>query len=609
MTQASQKITQQYVDGGVIPAHLVGQDATSKTYVDGQLGIRDKDISAAQNSANAAQKSINDHRLSTNAHAAQNITYSGEVAGVGDVKQAIDAVKTTVDLAIVSGDSGPEARTARYSTPQNKTYPSLKDRLDASDTFEIDIENAVAIKADKSYTDSQLNFKRDKSTKINSEDLNTSQDSLKIKLVNLSDEVKQAMAGTTPINATPGNKEVTREKLADHAVSDLQIENQGIRLDKINNDVSRFDGYVISAKGGSLSVSNIRAAFLFDLLPVGIVATTATTFTFEACFRCYDTNLKQFSTRHYWNNSNVANDSSGNVSTPTLQVVNYAEFIKYSVTFTLTNNQRYIHSFVFADLLNPALVTNLEVNSVTLRCNGFELAPQGYALFGQNTTDSIKYLEFKPNNLISISDFRSIAYQSSEKTWNVLGDSLSGNSSFTSKFYHEIVKEKLGISTVNNYSVGGTSITVRAGRNDSFLERFPSMSDADFITVFGGTNDVSVPLGTFADTSNMTFYGAAKLLVAGLIEKYPGKKIGFILPLQRYDSGNPNINPLVKERVDALREVCEFYSIPYIDLWRNGGIYPASTQVRNVMIPDGLHLNTAGHAFISSKIAGFLEGL
>lgn len=141
MTQASQKIMQQYIDGGVIPAQLEGQAAVSKTYVDGQFALRDANINAAMGAAGAAQADIDSHEASSTAHPAQNITYFGKVTGAIDVKQAIDAVKTTLDQAMISGDSGPEALAARYSTPQNKTYSSLKDRLDASDVQLADIAN------------------------------------------------------------------------------------------------------------------------------------------------------------------------------------------------------------------------------------------------------------------------------------------------------------------------------------------------------------------------------------------------------------------------------------------------------------------------------------
>ncbi|MFD1136735.1 hypothetical protein [Paenibacillus urinalis] len=60
MTQASQKITQQFKDGGVIPGQLVGQSAVSKTYVDGQLSERDDRIFEAKQDADSARSEINE---------------------------------------------------------------------------------------------------------------------------------------------------------------------------------------------------------------------------------------------------------------------------------------------------------------------------------------------------------------------------------------------------------------------------------------------------------------------------------------------------------------------------------------------------------------------
>lgn len=63
-----------------------------------------------------------------------------------------------------------------------KKIKDIKDRVDINDTKIINIEN-------------DLENKRDKSTKIKSSDLDISADSNKIKQVNLSEEVKQMMAG------------------------------------------------------------------------------------------------------------------------------------------------------------------------------------------------------------------------------------------------------------------------------------------------------------------------------------------------------------------------------------------------------------------------------
>lgn len=127
MTQASQKIMQQYIDGGVIPAHLVGQDAVSKTYVDGQLALRDANINAAMGAAGAAQADIDAHESSTTAHPSQNITYSGKAVG-NNVKAAIDGMDSRIDnLILESGNSDPEVADARGG------YAVLGERLNASD--------------------------------------------------------------------------------------------------------------------------------------------------------------------------------------------------------------------------------------------------------------------------------------------------------------------------------------------------------------------------------------------------------------------------------------------------------------------------------------------
>lgn len=83
--------------------------------------------------------------------------------------------------------------------------------------------SAIVLKADKSYTDEQLALKRDKSSKITSIDLDSTLDANKIKLVNLSDEVKQSMAGTTPINASVADSSLTTEKYADDSITAKKI--------------------------------------------------------------------------------------------------------------------------------------------------------------------------------------------------------------------------------------------------------------------------------------------------------------------------------------------------------------------------------------------------
>lgn len=152
MTQTSQLISQQYRDGGVVPAELSGQSAASKKYVDDQLIIRDGNITLAQNTANVAQETIDNHKTSMIAHAAQQITYSGPVTG-SNVKQAIESVSLRLDNIILDGgNSNPEVADARGG------YVVLGARLNASDKRIDDIaHNVKSIGSIKSAIQAAIN--------------------------------------------------------------------------------------------------------------------------------------------------------------------------------------------------------------------------------------------------------------------------------------------------------------------------------------------------------------------------------------------------------------------------------------------------------------------
>lgn len=92
-----------------------------------------------------ADNKLEAHKNSTSAHAAQNITYSGDIIGASNVKQALDNTKQTIDdLILGSGDSGPEVAAARGG------YPTLGDRLDG-------IDNTLNTKATSRWLDALEN--------------------------------------------------------------------------------------------------------------------------------------------------------------------------------------------------------------------------------------------------------------------------------------------------------------------------------------------------------------------------------------------------------------------------------------------------------------------
>ena len=155
-------------------------------------------------------------------------------------------------------------------------------------------------------------------------------------------------------------------------------------------------------------------------------------------------------------------------------------------------------------------------------------------------------------------------------------------------------------------------------QNKHFSSRVPDLpDDADYIVVFGGTNDFghgNVPLGAFDDKTEDTFYGAMHVLCQSLLQKYPCATIIFMTPLHRLTENNP-INEiglprkLLIDYVDAIKKVCAYYSLPVLDLYSVSGMQPSVEIIRQTYMPDGLHPSNAGAKRIAERLKQFILGL
>jgi lysophospholipase L1-like esterase len=99
------------------------------------------------------------------------------------------------------------------------------------------------------------------------------------------------------------------------------------------------------------------------------------------------------------------------------------------------------------------------------------------------------------------------------------------------------------------------------------------------------------------------------------MEKYPRAAIVFMTPLHRAvedsyinEYGVRNVGTL-KDYVEVIKEVCEYYAIPTLDLYSVSGIQPQIEVNRNVYAPDGLHPSDAGNELIYSRLSAFLKNL
>ena len=231
-----------------------------------------------------------------------------------------------------------------------------------------------------------------------------------------------------------------------------------------------------------------------------------------------------------------------------------------------------------------------------------------YSLYGKKFN-----ILFKDDFLDSLKQQLNYGSKLKNKTWNVLGDSITYGLG-TTKTYHQIISEKTGIK-VNNYGLSTSTIAVNGWTGvQSFVERYLTMNKpVDYITVFGGVNDFihKTPLGTFDSRDNTTFYGALHELCQGLYNNFTTSKIMFITPYINEGSKTPREldGKTLIDFVNAIEEVCGYYGIKVKNLYKESGIDVNIPIHKTTFAPDGLHLNKLGHEKISNSIESELESL
>lgn len=208
-----------------------------------------------------------------------------------------------------------------------------------------------------------------------------------------------------------------------------------------------------------------------------------------------------------------------------------------------------------------------------------------------------------------------------------LGDSITQGHGVSSPehIFWNVIARRTGAHCLG-YGIGGTRIAPQRvpsadPRHDLYFgSRVEQMDpDADAVIVFGGTNDFGhgdAPLGTFADRTEDTFYGALHTLLTRLIEKYPTSQLVVMTPLHRVIEDDCGLNnngirraARLETYVNAIIETAAFYAIPVLDLHRVSGIQPRVPTLMEHYMPDGLHPNDAGHLRIADKLQGFLQTL
>ncbi|WP_202741477.1 SGNH/GDSL hydrolase family protein [Acinetobacter sp. 'aerobic (ED)'] len=211
------------------------------------------------------------------------------------------------------------------------------------------------------------------------------------------------------------------------------------------------------------------------------------------------------------------------------------------------------------------------------------------------------------------------------KSWAAIGDSITEHNFRSNLNYHDYVKEEVGGMTVYNLGISGSGFWNRANSIAGSITQNP-----DYLTVFWGANDlIRAPknLGNRDSTGTDSVGGLMNIALSALINKFYNKKLAVftLLPRDIYnnvtnaiavDESGVSQGYTATQIADLTIAVCEKYSIPVLDLYRESNLYPWIAAANDYYFkapslptPDGLHPNDNGQKLIAHKIREFMESL
>ena len=209
-----------------------------------------------------------------------------------------------------------------------------------------------------------------------------------------------------------------------------------------------------------------------------------------------------------------------------------------------------------------------------------------------------------------------------------LGDSITEGvgADALEHIYHAVLKDLLGIKECVNAGVSGTRIarqkmpTVNEPSFDlDFLMRFDDVDkDADYLFIFGGTNDFGhgdSEFGTADSDDIYTFQGALNVLYTKAKNAFGSDRVVILTPMRRFgmnsskgDSSRRVPCPPLGEYVKAEIEAAARYGFKVIDLFSVPELDPNDEKYVRYFA-DGLHPNTEGHRLLAEVLAKKIKEL
>jgi lysophospholipase L1-like esterase len=210
----------------------------------------------------------------------------------------------------------------------------------------------------------------------------------------------------------------------------------------------------------------------------------------------------------------------------------------------------------------------------------------------------------------------------------VTGDSITERNFRSSVLWHDYLKDWYGLASVQNDGLSGSGLV----KNNGIVYRLNNWSkygNPDIILIMGNMNDGTSSLagqpatgnpewfGKFEDQSedmkDQSLYGALHYTLNTIINKYPNIPVGWIISQPRSQVGSQGkcwgVDSWFEKWVDAIKEVCNHYSVPVLDLYHESGLRPWIAEHNKKFFScsaspdgDGIHPNALGQEIMAKKI-------
>lgn len=214
------------------------------------------------------------------------------------------------------------------------------------------------------------------------------------------------------------------------------------------------------------------------------------------------------------------------------------------------------------------------------------------------------------------------------KTMAATGDSITATvSNREYAGYAKIIAERNLMAYETKAIWGATIARGISETSGCILDTIGQMrEDADYVILSGGANDFyalssgtetlgAVSNGYTSELDETTFCGALESMCAQAIERWPGKKLLYVITHRMLDISNESLEDWVTTMIGILRK----WGIPYVDLWHEmpslmlPGLKDRYTSNGNTVYDgtgDGLHPNEEGYRrYYVPVIEARLKGL